>query len=364
MYFKYVFAVLTSAIVFAPAFSQVVNNEITQRVNLILNQPPHTSTTANSSVEPDCINKALTAACLIYHNDQWFTFTAPRDGTYYLNIGDQQCKRKLGLQVLLIEGDPCEIDSYRVKRCISKLTQEDTYVVLDSLRGDVPYLLNIDGFLGDYCEFSIQVADHAAGLPEKDRYYVDSHSDFELTDSVIQITTRLDKVDARKISAIRIYRRYIEDELSLLDSITPARANALGELIAEYLYYDTLGSTGEYSYKVYGVQHDSGELIVLGESQILYVGRGSRDGIFSVELPRGLNRGKPITVRLIYPPNGEVLESYTRSMEYKRDKVHIDFAKYVKAGYTDFVLELSNEGSEKTELIFYRVTTDGRVVRR
>ena len=347
-----------------PGFPQVINNAISERIVLNVNDRPLMSTTARSTVETDCINRRLTAACLIYHNDQWFTFTVPADGTYYLNVSDQRCDRKLGIQFLLIEGDPCAVDSYQVRQCIPKLTQENTYVVLDSLRRDVPYLLNIDGFLGDYCEFSIRVADYAEGMPYEERRYQDSRSDVVLADSIIKITTRLDVEDARKISAIRIYRRYLDGPLSLLDSITPARNNALGEFMTDYSYYDTLNSPRAYTYKVFGAQHDTGELLVLGERKILYYGIGNREGIHFIELPRALNRSKPITVRLIYPPSGQVLENYTRNMESKSAKVQIDFAKYTKAGYRDFVLELSNENSDKTELIFYRVTTDGRIIRR
>lgn len=149
MRFITIFLITASLFLFGRAFSQVANNEIGQRVELTINQLPYISTTANSTVEPDCINKSLTAACLIYHNDQWFTFAVPADGRYYLNVGEQDCLQKRGIQVLLIEGDPCVIPSYEVRRCIPKLALQDTYVILDSLRKDVPYLLNIDGFLGD-----------------------------------------------------------------------------------------------------------------------------------------------------------------------------------------------------------------------
>jgi len=237
-------------------------------------------------------------------------------------------------------------------------------VVLDSLIKDVPYLLNIDGFLGDECGFTIQVADKAAGFPENDRSYQDSHSNIELNDSVIRIATHMGDVESGKISKLLIYKSYLDGQLSLFDSIAPARNNALGEFITDYSYYDTLHSPGAYTYKVFGAQHDTGELLVLGERKILYYGIGNREGIHFIELPRALNRSKPITVRLINPPSGQVLENYTRNMESKSAKVQIDFAKYTKAGYRDFVLELSNENSDKTELIFYRVTTDGRIIRR
>src|SRR6218665_2753576 len=101
-----------------PVGAQVPNNQINQRYHLSLNEEPVFSTTSNSSVEWKCINKALTNKCLVYHNDQWFTFAVDKDGTYYINLSGQVCKKKLGTQLILIEGNPCEIKSYRIRRCV------------------------------------------------------------------------------------------------------------------------------------------------------------------------------------------------------------------------------------------------------
>lgn len=238
MRFTAICVIAASLLFFAPAFSQVSNNEIDQRVELVVNQLPYSSNTVHSTVEPDCIDKALTAACLVYHNDQWFTFTVPADGRYYLNVGEQDCREKRGIQILLIEGDPCVIPSYEVRRCIPKLDLKDTYVILDSLRKDVRYLLNIDGFLGDDCYFTLQVADHARGFPEQDSYG-SSMAEVELKDSIVTIHFRLESGGADQVSKIRIYRKYQYDEDSLIASIHSGRVNSLGSYQSVYTFNDT-----------------------------------------------------------------------------------------------------------------------------
>jgi hypothetical protein len=89
------------------SIAQVPNDKIDQRHQLKLDGNTTVSTTANSSVEWRCIAKALTNKCLVYHNDQWFSFQVEENGNYYLNITNQQCKKLKGLQVILLEGNPC-----------------------------------------------------------------------------------------------------------------------------------------------------------------------------------------------------------------------------------------------------------------
>ena len=88
--------------------AQVSNNSIDKRLGLVLDANPIASTTAESSVEWNCINKSLTSKCLVYHNDQWFDFVVDKAGRYFLNVSAQQCRERQGVQAIVIEGNPCE----------------------------------------------------------------------------------------------------------------------------------------------------------------------------------------------------------------------------------------------------------------
>lgn len=145
-------------------FGQVSNNRIQNRILLKLDSGWYSSSTSNSDVEWDCVNKALTNKCLIYHNDQWFTIKPSGPGPYYLNISNQECKKLYGVQVVIIEGDPCKTDSYRLKKCIPFTDQSDFHLRLDSLDTNQEYLINIDGYLGDLCQFMIGFSSAPNGL--------------------------------------------------------------------------------------------------------------------------------------------------------------------------------------------------------
>src|SRR3954465_1716422 len=143
-----VLGVITSLVVAA----QVENNSFKDRIHLVADAPLRHSTTAKATVEWACVNKALTNKCLVYHNDQWFYFTLEAAGNYYLNISGQKCRDKRAVQVLIIEGNPCETPNYRILECVSRGLQSDVFIPLQSLRAKTLYLVNIDGFLGDYCD--------------------------------------------------------------------------------------------------------------------------------------------------------------------------------------------------------------------
>ena len=85
------------------ANAQVVNDNIGNRSRLIIDSASIYSSTDEATVEWQCINKALTNKCLIYHNDQWFTFNVKSEGSYYLNITSQSCRDSRGIQAIIIE---------------------------------------------------------------------------------------------------------------------------------------------------------------------------------------------------------------------------------------------------------------------
>ena len=132
----------------ACGFAQVSNNSIQNRIALRLDAGWYTSSTVSSNVEWDCVNKALTNKCLIYHNDQWFTVKPTGTGPLFLNVSNQVCKNQHGVQMVIIEGDPCKTDLYRLTKCIPFTDQSDFFVRLDSLDPHQEYLINIDGYLG------------------------------------------------------------------------------------------------------------------------------------------------------------------------------------------------------------------------
>ena len=103
----------------------------------------------------------LTGKCIEYHNDQWFEFIPKTSGRYFINIGGQRCR---DVQLVVLTGTSCQPATYRILSCTLLGTQDDVFVTLDSLRTGRLYLLDVDGYLKDFCRFSLQVSRRPAGL--------------------------------------------------------------------------------------------------------------------------------------------------------------------------------------------------------
>ncbi len=146
------------------AWAQVPNDNIENRRRLLVEQAV-TSSTTGCTVQRSCVDERLTGQCIKYHNDQWFEFTPKASGRYYVNIGGQRCRDVRGVQLVVLSGEPCQPATYKILSCTSLGNQDDVFVTLDSLRAGQPYLLDVDGYLHDYCQFSLQISRQPAGQP-------------------------------------------------------------------------------------------------------------------------------------------------------------------------------------------------------
>src|ERR1043165_2297971 len=189
------------------AFSQVTNNRIENRIPLGLDEEPFTSFTTNSDVQLDCINRALTNTCLVSHHDQWFTVTPPAIGPYFINIHNQSCKKSYGVQLVILEGDPCKTDSYQLKRCVPFSDQADFYVRLDSLKPNMEYLINVDGYLGDLCAFKIEFSTSLRGIPVSNELTRLITPNFSLQDSLATIGWTVHDSLAFRFRDFYVYRK-------------------------------------------------------------------------------------------------------------------------------------------------------------
>lgn len=249
--------------------AQVTNNQIKYRLTLPLDSAWFPSSTNNASVEWDCINKKLTSTCLVYHNDQWFTIVPPVTGSYFINIANQQCQNLQGVQIVVLEGDPCKIDSYQLKMCVSYTDQSDMFVKMDSLIGGKEYMVNIDGFLADQCEFLIQFSTISRGIPVQIRTLKQMPLKFTQTDSIIALNWSVPDSLLFKVSQFAVYRKLDGEKAAVHLSTFPLKRNAYGETEPNYSLLDTLRKEGQYAYSIYGYSQDH-EMSLLVREHFFY----------------------------------------------------------------------------------------------
>lgn len=229
-----------------PAPAQVPNDNIEQRRLLKLNEAA-TSATTDCTVQWACVDEKLTGKCIEYHNDQWFEFTPRTSGRYFVNIEGQKCRDTRGVQLVVLTGQPCEPATYRVLSCTSLGSQDDVFVLLDSLQAGQPYLLNVDGYLKDFCQFMLTVSDKPRGVPALTPPSVASVA--PSSNRVVSLRWTLpDSLGAPR--EFRVLRREAAEFRAAAVAVVPVRRTTYGTTSPEYTWTDTLTSAGRYLYQV------------------------------------------------------------------------------------------------------------------
>ncbi|MDB5236628.1 MAG: hypothetical protein JWR44_3621 [Hymenobacter sp.] len=292
------------------ATAQVANDDIENRRKLRLDEVAASNTTG-CTVQRSCVDERLTGKCIEYHNDQWFEFTPTVSGRYFINIGGQKCRDVRGVQLVVLTGQPCQPATYRVLSCTSLGTQDDVFVTLDSLRAGQPYLLDVDGYLKDFCQFSLQVSRQPQGMPVS--YFPPNPTRVLPTAShVVELSwTVPDSLAAAP--TCRVLRREVHQYRSTEVRVVPVRRDTYGQPITTYAVADALPGPGIYDYQVVTTQAPGGPPAVrlrqwwygYGEAAAL---PGTGPDRATLELPlRKYPAQARLSIVITNPANGRVL---------------------------------------------------------
>ncbi|MBD0254918.1 MAG: fibronectin type III domain-containing protein [Cytophagales bacterium] len=243
-------------------YGQVPNDNLAARIKLPVEQAPFPSNTSHCTVEWQCIDKKLAGNCVDFHNDQWFWFSTSRPGRYYVNVSSQRCRDRKGLQLMVIDGVPCKTDTYQVLQCISLGNQDDVYAALDLPLADHPYLVNVDGYLGDFCGFEIQVSRTPKGLPLVTPDPVTVPVSAEKRENRLTVRWQLPPALADRVTGFQVYRWFAKLPTSTLLATLPAAFSSRGGDQLDYQVEDTLREEGRYQYRIVAVTGDSSRMLI------------------------------------------------------------------------------------------------------
>jgi hypothetical protein len=347
--------------------AQVVNNDIRDRSDLILNADPVVSNTSHNTVEWACLNKKLTEKCLVYHNDQWFTFHVEKDGNYFINIEPQKCRDNMGVQLIIIEGNPCEVKTYRVIECIRRIHQGVAYVDLKGLKAGNSYLVNVDGFEGDFCEFKIQLSSTPWKRPINQKTLEELESEEKKKRRTIELSWHLKDELAKTLTGFNVYREREGTHQSWLIREMAMGLNALGEIATRYTISDTLPTLGSYDFEIRGRVADSTTLVV--KYNVIWDGvrvrispppPPSTIAVFPLEA----QPGSPINVILYNQETADRLWKRTLVYEPARHAtVQIDLEPWLKEGLKRFLVVVFDETQREPVELYFMTDAYGNVVR-
>lgn len=343
--FRFCYCALVQLLLLPVASAQVANDNIENRRVLKVEEVV-TSSTTGCTVQRSCVDERLTGKCIEYHNDQWFEFTPRAAGRYFVNIGGQKCRDVRGVQLVVLTGQPCQTTTYRVLSCTSLGNQDDVFVALDSLRAGRPYLLNVDGYLKDFCQFTLQVSRTAAGMPVS--YFPPNPTRVLPTAShVVELQWTLpDSLVAAP--AFRVLRREVHQYRSSEVRLVPVRRDTYGQPVTTYAVTDTLPGPGIYDYQVVTSASEAGPAPVrlrqwwygFGEAAAL-PGAPSEEAV--VELPlRKYPANARLSVVISNPADGRVLLARQLvNQTANRRQSQLAVRKWQEAGLEKIAVEIT-----------------------
>jgi len=348
--------------------AQVANDNIENR-RVLRAEETITSNTTGCTVQPHCVDERLTGKCIEYHNDQWFEFRPPAAGTYFVNIGGQRCRDVRGVQLVVLTGTPCEPATYRIVSCTSLGTQDDLFITLPNLQAGQPYLLDVDGYLKDYCSFTLQVSGHARGVPAEPVPAIPATAPG--TSRIIELSWEVPDTLGAALTHCRVLRREQRGFRAAEIRRVPLAHTTYGTRRAAYTLTDTLPGVGQYFYQVVAESDDLGTPPILlkqqwvGYSKLRPVMAGAIDGGTSfLELPLGrYPRGAYLTFRLANPQNGNLLRTISltnEAGEVRRGRLYAQ--PWRDAGLSQVVVDVTCRplrGSAYAEHLLLSLSTPG-----
>lgn len=346
-----------------PSVAQVANNGISQRIHLSPERTPIQSTTAESTVEWDCINRQLTSKCIVYHNDQWFTFSVPDPGKYFLNVSNQVCKDLYGIQMIIIEGNPCDTENYIIKRCIGKLRMDDMFVELGMLKADQLYLLNVDGFLGDYCSFEIQLSKKPVGIPEIVNPTTYRSQVLSPTENIVDVRWHATDSLLSITRVFEVYRNEKAKKKFTLLTQKSIQSNTAGSFLNDYEYIDTLSENGVYDYIVLA-KGDTSSTVVFQKNISWFKEQKSTTIYHTVTLPLTFSKPGEVDVLVMDPLNDWVIKQYSAAFTFQKPSFQLSLHQFFTKGMRDIKIVVKNSKTREVNHFRYTVGDSGWELRQ
>ncbi|NEM97283.1 hypothetical protein [Pontibacter burrus] len=337
------------------SFGQVLNDKIENRIELILDTDPFNSNTTNCTVDKACINEALEGNCVKFHNDQWFWFKTAEAGTYYLNVSGQDCRDILGVQLMVIDGVPCQTETYKLISCVSLASQDDIYLQLDSLKSNYSYLLNVDGYLHDFCDFNIQFSSEPKGLPAK-TIAEDNKLVSSFANGVIQLNWVAAAHEAQTIVNYQVLKRTAAEQRFTQKEQLPFVRDTYSQPVLNYSIQDSISSPGTYHYKVIA-QHQDDSQSQVGEYSVTIrpdqLPRKSTQNHISLQL--NYREGTPLSIYVLHPFSKQILKTTQLTYSKKNPSIMVATSHFRKLNLTQIEIKITNHKTGQSTSRLYNL---------
>ncbi|MEQ8530728.1 MAG: hypothetical protein RIB86_02680 [Imperialibacter sp.] len=321
--------------------AQTSNDLSTGVQELLFNSPSHSSTD-NNTVERACIDEKLTGQCIQYHNDQWFSYIPADESSFYVNVRHERCKDDRGVQLVVFKGELCQTESYEIVSCNSPASADDFYFKVNSPEPNIRYFMIIDGYLGDFCDFTIEVSDKANGLPVLIEDPL-AEGILEANEKTVDLRWEY-QPDTSEVSHFSVIRT---SKASNKRWQLPLAFNSRGGVGSEYLLKDTLTEVGKYSYDVYLVDANNEHRLYLHQQAALTEPTPARENTTAF-FPFAVRKNTNLQVTITDAVTKRTL-SNKFVKDYRLAGLQYNFQELIDRGHYFFEIRIYDYKSKRTE---------------
>jgi hypothetical protein len=221
------------------------NNSIEKPVMLVEEAPNISVTNKDCDVQWKCVSHRSLNQRIEFHNDIWFTFVPESAGTYFVSVQSQICRKGDGIQMVLFKGVPCDTPTYRYKKGLFKNGLNDLYIEFTDLEKGRLYYLQVDGYAGDICSFSIGLTrtrpNTAVEIPANE-----TPVSMVTSNGVVTYHWEISKEQADSITGFSIHRTRLNSFYYEQKGNVPVKFNTVREAELKYSFDDVFEHPGSY----------------------------------------------------------------------------------------------------------------------
>jgi hypothetical protein len=213
-------------------------------------------------------------------------------------------------------------------------------VELENLEPGKEYLLNVDGYLHDFCSFEMELSLTPLGLPAVQKIQLDA-SDYVQNDTLKYFWTTPDSL-LGTITSYNLHRRKSNEFKFTFLKNFPTKKDAFGEVKKEFQYREILEREHTpWAYKL--VAETSGESFIADEFSAREYRRSPEKMHYRIPVEIAFMEKAELSLKLVDYLMGVVLEEKTINYlpgDYK--PVYFDVGEYIELGVKRFHLEIKN----------------------
>ncbi len=211
--------------------------------------------------------------------------------------------------------------------------------------------MNIDGYLGDFCKFNLELSRIPKGLPITTSINKLIKLKGTAANEAVILKWYATQSQLDSIGSFEIYRSKKTEVKSTLIASIPVYSNALGSRNENYAHIDSLFSDGEYRYRVIGISKITHSRTLLDEVLVEFYPEHDYTAI----IPLNFSKKGALTIFILDAENSNRTLHAGQYNYLQPGNLPVSLTEYAQIGIKRFWIKIRNERTKESRLFGYYI---------